>query len=299
MKIEGVLTALVTPFHNGVIDEESFIKLIKSQVTDGVRGFVINGTTGESPTLETEEVKKLYQIARTVVGKEFPLILGAGLNGTKKTIKLMHQLEALSPAAWLMVVPYYNKPTQEGMYQHFSAIADATKIPVILYNVPGRTITSLSVETIARLSKHPNIIGIKEASGDLSILEKGQALTGKDFIWLSGDDPTAVAFNLKGGNGAIAVGSQVIGKEFVELDKLSRQSNLSTADQQAILKRADLLKDLWKWLYVEPNPIPVKWFLHEMGVIHSAEMRLPLCPLDEKFHEGVSQCLHTLKIPTK
>ena len=201
MKIEGVFSALVTPFQKGAVDLESFKKLVQTQVADGIDGFVINGTTGESPTLETEEVQKLYQLAKETAGKNFPLILGAGLNSTKKTIDLIKELAPLNPVAWLVVVPYYNKPTQEGLFQHFTAIADATDIPVILYNVPGRTITSLSVETIARLAKHKNIIGIKEASGDLTILEKGQALTGKDFIWLSGDDPTAFAFNLKGGHG--------------------------------------------------------------------------------------------------
>ena len=298
MKIEGVFSALVTPFHQGQIDEESFARLVKSQVADGVGGFVINGTTGESPTLELEEIKKLYQLARSLVGKNVPLILGAGLNSTKKTIELIKELESLKPDAWLTVVPYYNKPPQEGLFQHFQKIADSTQIPVILYNVPGRTITSLSVETIGRLSKHSNIIGIKEASGDLEVLTQGQALTGKNFIWLSGDDPTAFVFNLKGGHGSISVGSQVIGKEFAHLDQESRKQNLSSAQQQEILKRADLLKDLWKWLYIEPNPIPVKWFLYKMGMLRSPEMRLPLCSLNEKFHQGVTQCLNALKIPT-
>lgn len=298
-KIEGVFTALVTPFKDGVIDEESFIKLVRAQIADGVRGFVINGTTGESPTLELDEVKKLYQLARETAGKDFPLIIGAGLNSTKKTIELMKQLESRSPVAWLIVVPYYNKPTQEGLFQHFSAVADSTKIPVILYNVPGRTVTSLSVETIARLSKHKNIIGIKEASGDLSILEKGKTLTGDDFIWLSGDDGTAIAFNLKGGHGSISVGSHVIAKAFVKLDEESRKKNLSSSDQAEILKNAEKLQNLWKWLYIEPNPIPVKYFLYKMGIISSAEMRLPLCPLDPKFHQGVSECLSALQIQIK
>lgn len=291
MKIEGVLTALVTPFYNGAVDEESFIKLIKSQISDGISGFVINGTTGESPTLELEEVKNLYKLARETAGQNFPLVLGVGLNSTKKTIELMKELESRHPAAWLVVVPYYNKPTQEGLYQHFTHIADSTKIPVILYNVPGRTVTSLSVETIARLAKHPNIIGIKEASGDLTVLEKGQALTGPDFIWLSGDDGTAIAFNLKGGHGSISVGSHVIAKDFVALDKASRDRNLSEEQKQEILAKADLWKNLWKWLYIEPNPIPVKFFLYKMGLIRSPELRLPLCTLDEKYHQEVIKCL--------
>lgn len=299
MKIEGVFTALVTPFHNGNVDEESFIKLIKAQVADGVSGFVINGTTGESPTLETEEVKRLYQIARDIVGKDFPLILGAGLNSTKKTIQLMQQLESLNPAAWLIVVPYYNKPTQEGIFRHFAAAADSTKIPVLMYNVPGRTIVSMSVETIVRASKHPNIIGIKEASGDLSIIEKAKSQTGEKFIWLSGDDGTTIAFNLKGGHGSISVGSHVVAKEFVRLDKESRKENISSSQQAEVLKSAEKLQELWKWLYIEPNPIPVKWFLYKMGLIRSAEMRLPLVALDEKFHQGVNQCLQNLKIPVK
>lgn len=298
-KIEGIYTALVTPFNNGNIDEESFVKLVKTQVADGVSGFVINGTTGESPTLEIEEVKKLYKLARVTVGESFPLVLGAGLNNTKKNIELMKQLEDLKPAAWLCVVPYYNKPSQEGLFQHFAALADSTNIPILLYNVPGRTITSLAVETIARLAKHKNIIGIKEASGDLTILEKGKALTDKDFIWLSGDDGTATAFNLKGGDGCISVGSHIVTKEFVQLDIESRKRNLSSVQQAELLKRASLLNDLWKWLYIEPNPVPVKWFLYKMGMIRSAEMRLPLVSLDEKFHQGVLQCLSVLKIQTK
>ena len=291
MKIEGVFTALITPFHQGEVDEESFVKLVKAQVGDGIRGFVINGTTGESPNLELEEIKNLYRLARETAGQSFPLILGVGLNSTKKTIELMKQLESRNPAAWLVVVPYYNKPTQEGLYQHFMAIADSTKIPVLLYNVPGRTVTSLAVETIGRLAKHKNIIGIKEASGDLTLLEKGKALTGEDFIWLSGDDATAIAFNLKGGSGSISVGSHVIAKDFVALDEKSRKRNLSTTEQQEILKQAEQWKDLWKNLYIEPNPIPVKFFLYKMGLIESPELRLPLCTLAEKFHQGVIQCL--------
>lgn len=291
MKIEGVFTALVTPFYNGEVDEESFVKLVKAQVAEGIRGFVINGTTGESPTLELDEVKNLYRLARETAGQSFPLILGVGLNNTKKTIELMKQLESRNPAAWLVVVPYYNKPTQEGLYQHFTAIADSTKIPVILYNVPGRTVTSLSVETIARLAKHKNIIGIKEASGDLSVLEKGRVLTGEDFIWLSGDDGTAIAFNLKGGNGSISVGSHVVAKDFVALDEASRKRNLSPEQQQEILRKAELWKELWRWLYIEPNPVPVKFFLYKMGLLRSPELRLPLCTLNEKYHEGVLQCL--------
>jgi len=257
MKLTGTITALVTPFKNGKLDMSSFEKIIKYQLERGVQGFVINGTTAESPTLLDSEQDALFNQARKIVGKSFPLIMGVGTNSTAQTCLNAKRAEALGADALLVVVPYYNKPPQRGLLSHFIEVTEATQTPVILYNVPGRTITSLEVETIAKLAEHPRIVAIKEATGNIEFAKAINLRCSKSLTLLSGDDETYEAFLGAGGEGIISVASHILTREFVN-------------------KKIDARLSLIRALYTEPNPIPIKMALHLMGLIESPECRLPL-----------------------
>lgn len=257
---KGVLTALITPFQNQKVDFESLGRLVDFQIKEGVQGFVINGTTAESPTLTAPEREKIFQFVRERVGKNFPLVMGTGSNSTVKTVEESKEAERLGADAILVVVPYYNKPPQRGLLEHFKAVADATNIPNILYNVPSRTITFLELETIKKLSEHPNILGIKEASGNIEFDQQIRKSCGESFLLLSGDDGTYDEFMAAGGDGVISVASHILPKAMLE-------------------KRARENRDLIDMLFVEANPIPVKKALHLMGLIQSPECRLPLVTL--------------------
>lgn len=267
--IRGVITALVTPFKNGKVDISSFRRLLQNQAEQGVQGFVINGTTGESPTLKSEEVELLFKTAKELLGQSHPLILGIGSNSTDHTIENAQRFSKLNPDCYLVVTPYYNKPPQRGLIQHFEKVADQTNAPVILYNVPGRTITRLEISTISQLSRHSNIMGIKEASGDLSIIKEGRPQCRKDFVWLSGDDATTIDFCNSGGQGVISVVSHLLG---AELRKAIEQKDNSFREKYA---------KILELTYIESNPIPVKAALALLGIIDSAEMRLPLVSLED------------------
>lgn len=262
-QFSGVITALITPFRSGEIDMESFERLVRQQLQGGVQGFVINGTTAESPTLTEAECEKLFYAAKKLVPEKFPLIVGTGSNNTQKTIELSKKAERWGADAVLLVVPYYNKPPQRGLFEHFKAVASAIQIPSILYNVPGRTITSLELETIKKLSEHPNIIGIKEASGNIEFAKQIRRACGEGFTLLSGDDATYDAFMAAGGDGCISVAAHVV--------------------PESLLKtQASKHKELIDLLFVEANPIPVKKVMQLMGVIQSAEVRLPLVEASEE-----------------
>ncbi|MFN7262193.1 MAG: 4-hydroxy-tetrahydrodipicolinate synthase, partial [Pseudobdellovibrionaceae bacterium] len=185
-KIRGTVTALITPFKNGKIDELGLTQLVKKQLSDGVQGFVVHGTTGESPTLSKSEKKSVFDLIKSLVPAQFPLIVGTGTNSTEETIQASIEAEKWGADALLVVVPYYNKPPQRGLLEHFKAVASAVNTPILLYNVPGRTITSLELDTIKKLSEHPNIIGIKEASGNIEFAQQIRAACGESFILLSG-----------------------------------------------------------------------------------------------------------------
>lgn len=277
----GVVTALITPFKNQQIDWDSLDKLVSDQIQQGVDGFVVNGTTAESPSLSVEEVKKIYPFVKERA-KDKTLILGAGLNSTHKTIELHQEFSGLKPDAFLDVVPYYNKPTQEGLFQHFSEVAKSSSAPVILYNVPSRTLTSLATETIVRLSKNSNIVGIKEASGDISFLKEIKAGVPENWSLMSGDDETSVEFVSNGGDGSISVLSHICGDLLKSLFNMAKESPV-----EAQRKFEPLLR-ISRQIFVEPNPTPVKWSLHELGIISSAECRLPLLTLSEKFRDDLS-----------
>jgi 4-hydroxy-tetrahydrodipicolinate synthase len=281
-KFKGVISALVTPFKNGEVDYTSLEKLVQYQLQQKINGFVVNGTTGESPTLTKTEVRKIFSVIRASVGLDFPLILGTGSNSTAKTIEDTKIAEELGADAALVVVPYYNKPPQRGLVQHFKAVARSTNMPIILYNVPGRTITNMTVETIVELSEFKNIIGIKEASGDLKFDKELKEKLKNDFIFLSGDDGTYLDFLNLGGHGIISVMSNLITKQCVEWTHLAMNGRLSEA-QTDFAK----YKKLIDAMYVEANPIPLKWMLSKKNIIASAEARLPLCELDIKFHAEI------------
>lgn len=261
MDLKGVFTALVTPFLKGEVDYKSLEQLVRDQLKEGVQGFVVHGTTGESPTVASEEKAKIFSFIKNLVPRGFPLIVGTGTNSTSETIQNSKVAEKWGADALLVVVPYYNKPPQQGLFEHFMAVASAVNIPIFLYNVPGRTITSLELETIKKLSKHPQIVGIKEASGNLDFGASIRRECGNEFILLSGDDGTYDEF-MKFGDGVISVASHIIPKAFLE-------------------KSASQHLDLINKLFCEANPIPVKMALHKMGTLKSAECRLPLVTMSE------------------
>lgn len=272
---QGVFTALITPFQNGSVDYDSVEKLLEQQLSSGIQGFVVCGTTAESPTLSEKEKLDLLDFVLDKVQKKVPVIFGSGSNCTKKTIELSQKACERDIDALLVVVPYYNKPPQEGLAGHFNAVADVCTKPIIMYNVPGRTITALKPDTVIQLSKHPNIVGIKEADGDLNNFSKYKNLVAEDFSLLSGDDGSCVNFCLLGGHGVISVCSHIAPSSMVGWITRAREKDESVRDEF----RA---QHLWiDSLYITSNPIPVKAALCKKEVIASAEMRLPLIELDE------------------
>lgn len=286
MKIfKGTYTALVTPFENEKVDFESLRKLVENQLENGIDGFIVNGTTGESPTLTVAEVEALMKFVRSICGHKHQIILGVGTNCTSTTLEWITRANQWKADGALAVVPYYNKPPQRGLVKHFQKIADQSEVPVILYNVPGRTIQSLSVESIKELSQHKMIQGIKESTGDLKLLSEIIKVVPKDFSILSGDDGTSVEFCLKGGDGVIGVVTHVIPREMSELILRARNK-----DQGAV-------KDFSKWtkliesIYLEANPIPVKMALYLKELIRTPQLRLPLVELDPNLVERLKQCL--------
>ncbi len=284
----GCLTALVTPFKKGALDISSFKALIKHQLDGGVQGFVIGGTTGESPNLKLEELKELVKIAQAEVGGRVPIVVGTGSNSTAKSVELTALAGSWGADAALIVVPYYNKPPQRGLLEHYRAIHSAGHLPLILYNVPGRTITSLTLETIVTLAREERIIGIKEATGDLKFADQILADTPEEFLLLSGDDATCLDLVQRGGDGVISVLSHVIPGPLRKLMDDAANQQKGFAAEFAKYKR---LTDL---LFVEANPIPVKMALHLMGVIASPELRLPLVRATEEISQQLQSELEKL-----
>jgi len=280
------MVALVTPMaEDGAVDYSSLQALVEWHVQSGTDAIVAVGTTGESATLdETEHCDVIRHVVQYVDGR-IPVIAGTGANSTREAINLSRCAQQVGADACLLVTPYYNKPTQEGLYQHYKLIAESVAIPQILYNVPGRTACDMLPETIGRLAKIDNIVGVKEATGDLSRLSQIRALTGDDFVIVSGDDETGTAFILQGGNGVISVTNNVAPAAMAAMCKAALSGNVAEAERI----NQDLL-GLHKELFVESNPIPVKWALQRMGKI-PAGIRLPMTPLDDKFHAAVEAAL--------
>ena len=284
--IAGSMVALVTPMDaQGRLDWDSLGKLVDFHLENGTHAIVAVGTTGESATLTVEEHIEVIEFVVKRVAGRIPVIAGTGANSTSEAVHLTQNAKNAGADACLLVVPYYNKPTQEGLYQHFKHIAEAVDIPQILYTVPGRTSCDMQAETVIRLSTVPNIIGIKEATGDLARAKAILDGVSKDFIVMSGDDPTAVELILLGGKGNISVTANVAPREMADLCEAALEGNAEKA--RAI---NETLMPLHKDLFCEANPIPVKWALVEMGLMHKG-IRLPLTWLSEGCHEKVRTAL--------
>ena len=283
---KGSLVALVTPFDgDNRVDYASLKRLIDFHVESGSDGLVIAGTTGESATLSRSEHVDLIVRAVELAEGRLPIIAGTGSNSTAQTIDLSCAVADAGIAAYLVVVPYYNKPVQEGIYQHFMAIADAVERPIMLYNVPGRTVADMLPETVARLAKHDNIFGIKEATGDIDRLRAIQDLVGDDFMLYSGDDFTLRPFIEQGGHGVVTVSGNVVPAQVATLCRLAQAGNNVKAKALD-----DTLQSLNKSLFIESNPIPVKWALSQMGLIQN-NLRLPLTPFSARYHEQMQAAM--------
>jgi len=273
---KGSIPALVTPMRqDGAIDFESWVRLIDFHLEAGSDAVVVGGTTGESPALERAELEQLIATARDRIAGRVPLIAGSGTAGTAKSVVLSRAAEAAGADALLVVTPYYNRPTQEGLFRHFTAVADAVSIPIILYNVPGRTACDLLPETAGRLSRHPRIAGIKEATGSIERGEEVLRLSRPGFLLLGGDDPTAARLMRAGARGVISVTANVAPRAMHEMCAAALRG-----DHDEAARIDATLAPLHEKLFVEPNPIPAKWAVHRMGLAGRA-IRLPLLPLSE------------------
>lgn len=282
----GSLVALVTPFDaKDRVDYGALKRLIDFHVEAGSDGLVIAGTTGESATLEKAEHVELIERAVELAADRLPIIAGTGSNSTRQTILLSQAVANSGIDAYLVVVPYYNKPTQEGMYRHFSAIADAVDKPIMMYNVPGRTVADMLPDTVARLARHSNIFGIKEATGSIERLAQIQARVDDDFMLYSGDDFTVLGFIEQGGHGVVTVSGNVAPREMAKLCRLARDG-----DHDAAKAIDDALQPLNDALFVESNPIPVKWAVAQLGLIEP-HIRLPLTGFSTEHHDAMRSAM--------
>ena len=274
-KFHGALVAIVTPFKDGQLDEQGLIDLIEFQIAGGTHGIVPCGTTGESATIDFDEHKRVIDLTVKTVNGRVPVVAGTGANNTLEAIDLTESAKESGADAVLSVVPYYNKPSQQGMYLHFREIAEKVDIPMFLYNVPGRTVVNMLPETVARLAEIDNIIGIKEASGSLEQVSDVIRRCPRDFIILSGDDFTSMPTVFIGGKGVISVISNVYPKGMAEMMVAALEGNIKQANELHYQ-----MFELMKLMFCEPNPVPAKKGLELMGKIKSGLPRLPLAPMD-------------------
>ena len=282
----GSITALMTPFHDGAVDEKAFAEFVDWQIREGTNGLVPVGTTGESPTVNHEEHRRVIEICVEVAAKRVPVIAGAGSNSTAEAVELAQHAETVGADAVLSVVPYYNKPNQEGLFQHFAAVAAATSLPIILYSVPGRTVVDIAVDTMARLrDAFSNIVGVKDATSDMGKASLTRARLGKDFVLLSGEDITALGFNAHGGMGCISVTANVAPRLCAALQNACQQGNYAVA-----LEVQDKLVPLHRALFLEPNPTGVKYAAARLGLCRN-ELRLPLAPVARSTEEAIDDAL--------
>jgi 4-hydroxy-tetrahydrodipicolinate synthase len=276
VRFQGSIPALITPMSNGAVDEAAFRKFVGWQIKEGSHGLVPVGTTGESPTVTPAEHKRLIEICVEEARGKVPVIAGAGSNNTAEAIEYASHAKKAGADAALIVCPYYNKPTQEGLYQHYKAIAEAVDIPIFVYNVPGRTVVAMSVETLARLTKDcKNIVGTKDATADLTRPSRQRLMSGEGFIQLSGEDGTALGFNAHGGVGAISVTANVAPRMCADFQEATLRG-----DYKAALKLQDRLMPLHHALFVETNPGPIKYAVSLLGLC-SPEARLPMVPVTD------------------
>ena len=294
--LQGSFVALVTPMlADGSLDHESLESLIEWHIEKGTNGIVAVGTTGESATVSVKEHLQIIEHTIGFADGRIPVIAGTGANSTEEAIELTQTAASLGANFALIVTPYYNKPTQEGLYQHYIKIADAVEIPQILYNVPSRTACDLRPETVSRLCSHPNIIGIKEAVDDFARLNELLSISErvrdqKYFSILSGDDPTFCEFMSQGGDGVISVAANVLPREISQICSLNLEGHLADAQELN-----EMYASIYELLFVESNPIPVKWILEQMQKINSG-IRLPLTTLDSQFHDAIKNEMIKLKL---
>ncbi|MFD0987365.1 4-hydroxy-tetrahydrodipicolinate synthase [Methyloligella solikamskensis] len=284
-RFQGSITALITPFKDGALDLDAYRKFIDWQINEGTKGLVPVGTTGESPTLSHAEHDEVIEVCIEAAAGRVPVIAGTGSNSTREAIRLtLHAKNAGADAA-LVVTPYYNKPTQEGLYLHFKAINDAVDLPIIIYNIPPRSVVDMSVETMARLFELPNIIGVKDATANLQRVSQQRMAMGPEFIQLSGEDGTALAFNAHGGVGCISVTANIAPKLCSEFHEVCLKG-----DYKRALEIQDILMPVHEALFVESNPGPVKYAAERLGLC-SGETRLPLAPIAESTRQRVDDAL--------
>ena len=281
----GSFTALVTPFKNGSVDEKAFRELVDWQIAEGTNGLVPVGTTGESPTLSHDEHMKVVEWCIEQSKGRVPIVAGSGSNSTKEAIELSKHAEKAGADAVLIVTPYYNKPTQEGLYQHFKAVNDAIGIPIIIYNIPGRSVIDMSVDTMKRLFELKNIAGVKDATANVLRVSDQRAAMGEGFNQLSGEDGTALGFMAHGGHGCISVTSNVAPRLCSEF-----QAACLKGDYSGALKLQDKLLPLHHNLFIETNPAPAKYALSVLGKCADT-VRLPMVPLSEKSKTAVREAM--------
>ena len=286
---KGSIVALITPFRNYKLDEECYVSLIHHHIKNDTSGLVPAGTTGESPTLSHEEHERVIELCVKESKGKIPVIAGTGSNSTDEAIRLTKYAEKVAADAALVVTPYYNKPTQEGLYQHFKSINDNCSIPLIIYNIPPRSVVDMSVDTMARLFELKNIIGVKDATGDLDRVDQQKKKMGPDFIQLSGEDATALEFNMRGGTGCISVTANIASKlcsEFQEASLSKNNSNLLAKAKEI----NDKLMPLHKSLFIESSPSPVKYAASLLN-LSSDEVRLPLVKITEETKKTVRSAM--------
>ncbi len=284
-RFRGSFTALVTPFQNGSLDEQAYRGLVEWQITEGTNGLVPVGTTGESPTLSHEEHKLAVEWCIDQAKGRVPVVAGAGSNSTAEAVELSKHAEGAGADAVLVVTPYYNKPTQEGLYQHFKAINDAIGIPIIIYNIPARSVIDMSVDTMARLFELKNIAGVKDATANVVRVSQQRAAMGPDFNQLSGEDATALGFMAHGGHGCISVTSNVAPRLCSEFQAACLRGDFATA-----LSHQDKLMPLHTALFIETNPSPAKYALSVLGKCKDT-VRLPMVPVNDKTKAAVREAM--------
>jgi 4-hydroxy-tetrahydrodipicolinate synthase len=282
---KGVITALVTPFRSGGLDESAFADLIERQIEGGVNGLVPVGTTGETATLSHDEHKRAVELCIQVTAGRVPVIAGCGSNSTAEAIELTRHAKTVGADAALVVAPYYNRPSQAGLYAHFAAINDAVQLPVLIYNVPSRTSSDISNETVAKLSLLPNMVGIKDATGDMVRASQMRLQCGEDFVMLSGDDPSALGYIAHGGHGCISVTSNVAPRACADMIAAAL-----SGDFKGALAWQDRLITLHKALFLDASPAPTKAALAELGLC-TEEVRLPLTPCVDAVRPAILEAM--------
>ena len=290
---KGSNVALVTPFKNDKLDDETYIKLIHFHIKNGTNGLVPAGTTGESPTLSHDEHERVIELCVKESKGKLPVFAGTGSNSTEEAISLTTHAEKIGASGALIVTPYYNKPTQEGLFQHYKAINDKCGIPILIYNIPGRSVIDMSVDTMAKLYELKNIIGVKDATGDLNRVDDTLRKLGKDFIQLTGNDDNALEFNKRGGVGAISVTANIVPElcsKFQKLSVMTDQKSVSDSE-----KLNNILQPIHHSMFIESNPSPVKYAAKLLGLCED-DVRLPLVKVTNPTKEIIKEALKTAKL---